>query len=228
MSIELSEDERHTRLTQAVSRARFPIGPGEGQSEWVHGALTDALMLYTWKTGNDPGFSPPPRTERKHLLGVIKSAEALRHHLRALSVEDQMALGVPPAEVRREPDGTHVVVPHDPLQDIIDRTNRMQQQRAGGRPSNDALDGLLLVITVQWRCAFDPDPLSNPFLGIVYHGNATNDAQRYKGPLLDFALDVLKSQGIPSVRSAVGRRLYDLMGGKWGMRRHENPPSKSH
>jgi hypothetical protein len=225
---ELSDDERRERLARAIERARFARGTAEGQSEWAHDRIASALAVYMWQCGQDAALGPPPRTEGKHLVGVIKAAKALREHLHALPADVQIALGVPPGEFQQDADAQSFVA-LDPLKELVEKAERMQQQRKGGRPSNEALEALLLAITVQWRCAFDPEPENNPLLGIVYHGNAPDDAERYTGPLLDFAVDILHGQGIRyGVRSALGRRLYDLMMKKWEMSRHENPPSKSH
>jgi hypothetical protein len=228
-------DVRGAQLRKAISAAGFSEGPAEGQRDSVLDRLTGALAVYDWQTGQgrqDPDIHPDQLrpsarkllkgsgTEGKHIAGVIKAASALREHLRALPADVQIRLGMPPVEIQPQ-DGDQVFVPLDPLKELIERAERMLQQRTGGRPANEALEGLLLAITAQWRCAFDDR-------GIVYNGTALDDSERYHGRLLDFALDVLKGQRVPyGERSALGRRLYDLTK-KWGMSRHENPPPNSH
>lgn len=166
----------------------------------------------------------------KRLTGFIKALKAAREQWRALSEEPeiQTALGLPRYEIRKHADsGAEEYIDVDPLQAIIERAERIKKERIGGRPKNEALNGLLKSIVWEWWCVFVENPRDSPRAGITYSGNAVNDADRYGGDLLKFTCDVLKSHDIPYTRSALGRRLHVFATQTWLMSRHENPPAKT-
>ena len=251
-----TDDSATQKLRKAIEVAGFKPGEGERQVEWVVGQLAGALRVYLWMSGRDPDTPEGERrlleenlrkaraqnpqfkyavleprkkapNEGKRLAGFIKALKAAREHWRELELDTQTGLGLPGYEWRPRADGAAEFVNVDPLQALIERAERIKKERIGGRPKDEALEALLKSIVWEWWCVFVEDPRDSPRAGITYSGNATNDADRYAGPLLDFTCAVLKSHEIPCVRSALGRRLYDLVTKTWQMSRRENPPEKA-
>ncbi len=112
---------------------------------------------------------------RKELDGAIESAKRLITHLRTLPIDVQAELGI---VVRRKPNA---------LRDLIARARLIRKRlpRKGGRPRREAFDSLLFDIADQCRSAFGRQ-------GITYSGTADAcGGERYSGPLLDFAEDLL-------------------------------------
>lgn len=245
------------KLRAAVERAGFKPGADEGQVEWVLGRLAGALSVYLWMSGRDPDTpegqrrlleqnlrkareqnpqfnyadlepEKPVPTEGKHVAGFIKALKAAREHWRKLEPDTQAGLGLPRAEWQPRPNGAAEFVNVDPLQAVIERAEQIKKERIGGRPKDEALEGLLKSIVWEWWCVFVKNPLDSPRAGITYSGSATNDADRYGGPLLEFACAVLKSHDVPyNGRSALGRRLNTLVTETWQMSRRDNPPAKT-
>ncbi|MFZ0550742.1 MAG: hypothetical protein WAM21_08040 [Steroidobacteraceae bacterium] len=242
------------KLRVAIEHAGFKPGAEEFEREWAFGRLSGAFTVYLWESGRDPDTPEgerrlraealrkaraegsfqyadeepdPAPTEGKHLTGLIKAAKALREHWLALPSEIQMAVDLSPLKILEHPNGAVEFLPVDPLQDIIEKAEQIKKERTGGRPKDQALEHLLKVIVWVWWCAFVTDPRDSPRAGITYSGNAANDADRYGGPLLEFACDVLKSHDVPCVRSALGRRLHVFVTQTWQMSRRENPPAKA-
>ncbi len=139
----------------------------------------------------------PVPTEGKHLTGFIKAPKAARERWRALAPDTQVGSGHR-GPMAAGPNGAAEFVKVDPLQEVIERAEQIKKERVGGRPKDEALEGLLKIIVWVWWCVFVTDPRDSPRAGITYSGNAANDADRYGGPLLEFACAVLKSHDVPS------------------------------
>ena len=242
------------KLRAAIEAAGFKPGGDEGQVEWVFGRLAGALSVYLFLSGRGPDtpegerrllekqirearkqnpqfqytdLEPEPAApnEGESLTRFIKALGRAREHWGALEPETQEALGLSRFYWKDHADGSRELVSADPLQVIVERAERVKQERTGGRPRNEALDTLLKSIVWEWWCVFVEDPRDSPRAGVTYSGNAADN--RVGGPLFKFTCAVLKSHDIPYTPSALGRRLHVFVTQTWQMSRHENPPAKA-
>ena len=174
-------------------------------------------------------FERPRSSERpgskttKRAARLTKAADVikeLRERWRALPLEIQLKIGLPSGEIQKDPDGTETFVPLEPSDaDLVAAAERIHGMP--GRPRDEPLDDLLKVL-VECYSDYSQDR------GIARRGGVEH-SERYHGPLLDFALDLLETHAIRyHSRGALGERLYKIADNWWKKSRQNKHSQKPH